>query len=299
MYGYLPASATQSGGTRMTSFREEWRETAAPAAGGIALPPGVLAAAAADVAEGDLTVAQLADRLPASRAMAEAALEVVVGPDQRMNLPDAISRITVAARAVARVSTSIGAGTGFMIKPDLLMTNNHVFVGTDKRTATAGDADALVLFNYEQDMNGKLAPTKQYKTDPERFFTANLDLDYAVVAVEGNPGAEWGTLDLPAPDISVSVGDDVFIIEHPNGGPKQIAMAGNEVAYVDDKVIQYTTDTLPGASGAPVFDWTWRLIAVHHAGGSIVEPASGKVYYRNEGIRITAIASQLGLTANP
>ena len=67
--------------------------------------------------------------------------------------------------------------------------------------------------------------------------------------VIGNPGAEWGTLPLPGADVTVDVGDTVFIIQHPNGGPKQIAMAGNQVAYVDARLIQYTTDTLPGSSG--------------------------------------------------
>jgi V8-like Glu-specific endopeptidase len=187
------------------------------------------------------------------------------------------------------------AGTAFLIAPDRLMTNNHVFVGDEQRAATAADAGATATFNYEQDINGKLAPIKQYATAPDQYFAADLELDVAVVAVTGNPGDEFGTLALPSPDVTVSVGDDVFIIQHPNGGPKQIAMAGNEVAYVDDKIVQYTTDTLKGSSGSPVFDWQWRLVALHHAGGDLVEPASGRTYFRNEGIRLSAIVPALRL----
>jgi V8-like Glu-specific endopeptidase len=64
------------------------------------------------------------------------------------------------------------------------------------------------------------------------------------------------------------VGDDVFVIQHPRGGPKQIVMANNEVDFVDDTIVHYSTDTLPGSSGSPVFDWQWRLVALHHEGGS-------------------------------
>jgi V8-like Glu-specific endopeptidase len=66
-------------------------------------------------------------------------------------------------------------------------------------------------------------------------------------------------------------------------------MAGNRVEYVDDRLVQYTTDTLPGSSGAPVFDWQWRLVALHHSGGDLREPETGEEHFRNEGILLRAI----------
>lgn len=95
--------------------------------------------------------------------------------------------------------------------------------------------------------------------------------------------------------MTVEEGDDVFIVQHPGGGPKQIAMSGNIVEYVDDRVVQYTTDTLPGSSGAPVFDWQWRLIALHHGGGDLPEPRTGEKHFRNEGTLLKAILSVLDL----
>lgn len=276
-------------------FMEPWADGESAPSAGMALSPTALAEATAIIGKDELTIPRLAGRLPPADDVAESALEVIVGPDQRIALPDAIARILLASRAVAHLSTKAGTGTGFMITRDLLMTNNHVFVGEDQRVAVAADAEARVTFNYEQDINGKFAETKQYKTEPEKFFTASLDLDYSVVAVAAGPGGEWGTLSLPGADLTVDVGDDVFIIQHPGGGPKQIAMAGNEVVYVDDRVVQYTTDTMKGSSGAPVLDWQWRLVALHHEGGNIVEPGSGKTYYRNEGVRLSAIREELSL----
>ncbi len=276
-------------------FIEPWAGGESAPSAGMALSPNALAEATAIIDKDELTIPRLAGELPLADNVAESALEVIVGPDQRIDLPDAIARILLTSRAVAHLSTQAGAGTGFLITRDLLMTNNHVFVGEDERVAMTADAEARVTFNYEQDINGKFAETKQYKTEPEKFFTASLELDYAVVAVEAGPGAEWGTLALPGADVTVDVGDDVFIIQHPSGGPKQIAMAGNEVVYVDDRVVQYTTDTMKGSSGAPVLDWQWRLVALHHEGGNIVEPGSGKTYYRNEGVRLSAIREGLSL----
>jgi V8-like Glu-specific endopeptidase len=68
------------------------------------------------------------------------------------------------------------------------------------------------------------------------------------------------------------------------------------VAYADDRLVQYLTDTLPGSSGAPVFDSDWHVVALHHSGGWLTEPASKRVFFRNEGIHINAVLR--GLAAN-
>jgi V8-like Glu-specific endopeptidase len=78
----------------------------------------------------------------------------------------------------------------------------------------------------------------------------------------------------------------VNIIQHPAGQSKVIALYHNVVAYVDDRRVQYLTDTLPGSSGSPVFDSQWRVVALHHSGGWLTEPGSKKAFFRNEGIHV-------------
>jgi V8-like Glu-specific endopeptidase len=67
----------------------------------------------------------------------------------------------------------------------------------------------------------------------------------------------------------------------------------NFIEYVDDYIVQYTTSTEPGSSGAPVVSEHFTVVAIHHAGGMISEPATKRHYLRNEGIRIAAILEDL------
>lgn len=131
----------------------------------------------------------------------------------------------------------------------------------------------------------------EYDCDPDSLFKNNEALDYAVVKIKGNAGMKWGCLKLKP--IDVKVNDKVNIIQHPAGGPKQIAMNDNEVKYVDETVVQYITDTLPGSSGSPVFNDNWQVIALHHSGGSIPEPSTNSIHFRNEGIRIGAVIKDI------
>ncbi len=91
----------------------------------------------------------------------------------------------------------------------------------------------------------------------------------------------------------IAKGEDIIIIQHPGGMPKQIALTDNEVMYVDDSVLQYLTDTMPGSSGSPVFNDKWQLVGLHHSGGWIPEPSTGSTHFRNEGIRITAVRDDM------
>ena len=186
------------------------------------------------------------------------------------------------ARSVAQVTVpQLGTGTGFLVAPGILLTNNHVLPDT----SAAGAAQAR--FNYEMDTGGNLAPSAYFQCQPDRFFLTDPALDYTLVAVDGDPGLRFGVI--PVVRADVSVGMRVNIIQHPGGQPKQIALVDNEIAYSDETVIQYLTDTLPGSSGAPVFDDEWRLVALHHSGGWIPEPSTQSTHFRNEGIALNAL----------
>jgi V8-like Glu-specific endopeptidase len=50
--------------------------------------------------------------------------------------------------------------------------------------------------------------------------------------------------------------------------------------------LRYTTNTQPGSSGSPVFDFEWNLVALHHLG----DPAFDKLTAEfNQGIPANAI----------
>ena len=83
----------------------------------------------------------------------------------------------------------------------------------------------------------------------------------------------------------------MVIIQHPGGGPKQIALAHNLVTFVNHQFVHYLTDTMPGSSGSPVFNEAWQVIALHHSGGWLREPGGKEQLFRNEGIAIEPLLS--------
>jgi len=192
------------------------------------------------------------------------------------------------ARSVARVKLADGStGSGFLTQKNLFVTNNHVFPKeTDAKSA-------VIQFNVQQTDVGLDLPSAEFHLKPDDAFATSLEEehDWTAVRVQGDANADWGAIDIKPVDVKET--DFVNIIQHPGGGPKQIALYHNIVAYVDDNVVQYLTDTLPGSSGSPVFDSQWRLVALHHSGGWIREPKSKKQVFRNEGININRIRKGL------
>jgi V8-like Glu-specific endopeptidase len=190
------------------------------------------------------------------------------------------------SRSVARVMLpGLSTGTGFLLDGDLLVTNHHVI--PDAPTARA----ARIQLNVQESGAGRPEEIDEYGLDPESAFVTSPMTgghDYTVVRVAGAPTARWGAL--PLSTAGTAVGSRVMIVQHPEGGFKKVALHNNLVTYVDDDVIQYLTDTLPGSSGSPVFDSAWTVVGVHHAGGELVEPGTGRRVFRNEGIAIARVA---------
>lgn len=184
-----------------------------------------------------------------------------------------------------RTSEESWSGTGFLITPNLLLTNNHVIPDANVLTNT------LFRFNYEENFLGEAQTPSEYRANLNGSFHTNKDLDYTIVELEGQPGTEWGYLPLTARDIRRD--SRVNIIQHPMGRPKQISFQNNFVEYVGGNAVQYVTSTLPGSSGSPVFNDGWEVVALHHAGGNLSEPTTQRRYFRNEGIWVGSILADL------
>jgi hypothetical protein len=193
------------------------------------------------------------------------------------------------ARSVVKVvMQSGGSGSGFLLPGNLLVTNHHVLATAEMaRTAT-------ILCNYQRTRDGLDAETQQFPlapNAPDGFFRTSPEHDWTVVRVGGDANASYGALTLRRKGMQKD--DHVNIIQHPGGGPKQIALYHNLVTYADGDVVQYLTDTLPGSSGSPVFDDDWDVVALHHSGGWLREPGVKQPLYRNEGIAIGKVIDAL------
>lgn len=193
-----------------------------------------------------------------------------------------------AEKAVVHLRTPKGMGTGFAIAPNLLMTNNHVIPSRETAEKTE------YTFNYQLDINGKECQIQTVHALPEGAFYTNAELDYTVVTLKDAPN--FGN-PLILKSKQMRRDDRVAIVQHPGGHLKKISMQNNFVAYADNKVVQYTTSTLPGSSGSPVFDDEFKVIAIHHSGGMLTEPSTQRRYLRNAGTSAIALLKDLQANA--
>ncbi len=219
-----------------------------------------------------------------------AQLEKILGSESAL-VPITYFEIGLArSRAVAKVGRADGnAGTGFLVRDGLLVTNNHVLPNPESaRTATA-------MFNYQDTVTGLAAAVDERPLLPDQWFMTSIEDDWSAVQVDGDPQSMYGELALaPA---HVKQGDRVNIVQHPGGLQKRVSVSSNFVVFVGGKRLQYLTDTEPGSSGAPVFDKEWNVVALHHSGGWLPEPGARDTtrrFYRNEGILIDAVIAGLG-----
>lgn len=216
-------------------------------------------------------VARLAREHGPARADAEATpgvlLERLIGENDLMG----VSYLGVgraAARTVGRVhvrsapSRPSGFGTGFLVAPDLVLTNNHVL-------ADAGLAAAsLIEFDYEDGPDGAPLDAFTVRFDPARLFLTDAALDFTLVALADPEGrlAERGWNPLIEAEGKIIVGESLTIVQHARGEPKQIALRRNRLLDVLEDHLHYETDTAPGSSGSPVYNDAWEVVALHHSG---------------------------------
>ncbi|QGZ93640.1 DNA/RNA non-specific endonuclease [Terricaulis silvestris] len=213
-----------------------------------------------------------------------------------------------ASRSVCRIRLRVDGrdkfGTGFLVGPGLLITNWHVL----KQSRHADGAVAEFL--YEDG-----AEAVQAALAPSRFFINDRALDFAVCALDADDDlSAFGWLPLIGQEGKISIGEPVNIIQHPRGLRKKIVVRENSLVHLPDApldfVAQYLADTEYGASGSPVFNDQWEVVALHHAGVPKRNGAgewlarNGGVWRKgdapseidwiaNEGIRISRIVAAL------
>jgi len=211
-------------------------------------------------------------------------------------------------------SNGMAMATGFLISPDLILTNHHVFQGKELFK------DALIDFDYAYDAGGQEMPKIVYQINPEKFFYTFKDLDFSLVGIEAQDQTgthtiqERGYLILNPSVGKAGVGDSATIIQYPDGNYQQVGLRENQILDLSDpNSMIYQTDTSPGTSGSPVFNDQWQVIALHSAGvakkdaagnyvdnsGKPIPVVDGKVdstrivWVSNSGIRVSAMMKQI------
>lgn len=226
-------------------------------------------------------------------------------------------------RAVCRIQcqgtdhrgvTGSWTGTGFLVGPNLLLTNHHVL----NNIATA--IEASVDFEYErsqEQLSGAAAagygPRRELRLDPERLFVTSPalgGLDYTFVRIRDDLAREYGHIPMSRGSFTGRRYEPVFLLHHPKGDLKQASVDDTEILNIDADLLLYAADTDAGSSGAPVITRNGKLCALHHAyrnraqmdavhGGRADRLVDGASYdVANEGIKISAIAIDLETQLN-
>jgi endonuclease G len=221
----------------------------------------------------------------------------------------------VAARPICRLILRSPAGqlegyaTGFLVAPGVLLTNNHVF------PSAASATQSTAQFDYELNVFDKSKVPAVFALQPQRLFLTSADLDFSLVAVDpgnaaGQELASYGFLPLVNVTGKAVEGEWLTIIQHPGGDPKQVCIRENKLLTRTDEVLWYSTDTLGGSSGSPVFNNSWQVVALHHKGvpetkNGVMQTVDGRDYdpardredaikwLANEGIRVSRLVSEM------
>jgi len=208
-----------------------------------------------------------------------------------------------------------GLGTGFLVGPDIVITNYHVVESLVKKEHTLQDFTCRFDFKVREDgtsvNEGSVVQIRDLLTyspyDPTDFqggFTEPdpSNLDYALLRLDGEPGSDpiggtasgdpRGYISVPSSDYHFTPNSPLFIVQHPNKRPMKLALDTDAVLGMNANStrVRYTTNTEPGSSGSPCFNQDWVLVALHHSGDPLWLPSW------NEGIPISLILSHLRMS---
>lgn len=195
------------------------------------------------------------------------------------------------AKATGRIERVNGSpvGTGFLVAPDLLLTNHHVI------PAETDLSQLRVRFGYRIDRFGLLQQGAVYAFEKVIAFSPTKELDYSLVRVVGAPGKSEEIGFVRPVDKMIQVKQPLYIIQHPSGDPQKVVLQDNWTVYVsaDHRRVQYLTNTRSGSSGSPVCDEDWNVVALHHSGEPYPAFASNSRVQGNEGIPMYAILPEI------
>ena len=186
-----------------------------------------------------------------------------------------LERGMIAADAVGRVevrngeSDVVGSATGFMISSRLFLTNHHVL-------PTADDAaQSWAHFRHEFDAFGNSVEPCVFAFEPSVFFFTDAGLDVTIVAVASQTPdrrqhvARFGWLRLSGSVDTVLPGEWLSTVHHPAGRPKQVVLRQNLLMESREAELWYGTETSWASSGAPVFNDSWQVVAIHRGGAPV------------------------------
>jgi len=205
--------------------------------------------------------------LPLRQSLGDAARDVidrknVFEPVGLLREDDPVRQL---ARSVGRLDLKVeedgqqflSTCTATIVEGGLVLTNYHCIPGFSGNVLEA----SLLLDYYGPDSQTTRIPveTTPVEQDPT--------LDYALARLAG-PVPEGLQPPSFTPDRPRPL-ERLLVIHHPAGQPKMMTQFRCYAAQSQDEgpKLRHRCDTLPGSSGAPIFNTERQVIGIHHSGG--------------------------------
>lgn len=195
------------------------------------------------------------------------------------------------------------SGTAWVIRPGIGITNHHVFNARTEAEGAATPEDfrlqvetARLIEDYRDAADNRPG----HLLGPDSLVHADPELDFALFRLPA-PLAPRPALALRRQPIRKTaqqkIGDRVNLLQHPMGRPMRLGFRNNFVVLGDNDVLAYLTDTHRGSSGAPVFDDSWMVAALHVGSQKLSVPEFDllgvPIRRENFGVPLRAILTRL------
>jgi hypothetical protein len=207
---------------------------------------------------------------------------------------------------VCRVEVPAGlgstVGTGFLVGPDVCLTNFHVVKALIDRMADPGQT--RLRFDYRRAEDGTVVnegtvfrladdwlvaarppSAVDVLADPGDRLPALDELDFALLRVRGAPGDEPVGRAEELPDAprrgwirrvgadGFEAGHPLLVLQHPQDAPLKLALGQSDGLNANATRLRHRVNTRPGSSGSPCLNAKLELVALHHAGDPNFDPA--------------------------
>ena len=220
-----------------------------------------------------------------------------------LDIDSFIAKLSNIEPCVCRISSlsadKTTVGTGFLVGPDVVLTNYHVVRDVIEQRVRSDQIECL--FDFKRSVNGAVFPgtsvrvetngilksSKYSQFDVQIALASNPapdELDFALMrlaqsidsapigskAEPQTPQRVWLRLPREAPNLEV--GAPCFILQHPEGEPKKLTIGKlTDVTAGGERRVRYDANTLPGSSGSPCFTDQLELFGLHQAGDKNVD----------------------------
>jgi hypothetical protein len=226
-----------------------------------------------------------------------------------VNYADYLQRLTQLGRQLCRIEygNAQAGGTGWLVAPDLVLTNYHVAKPVHENHVTWSNVscrfDCFVDTapdakppGAEVGLAAEWLVDHSVFTDNDRVGTGpeptDAALDYALlrlaqpIGAESTPeGTTRGFLAVSATPPTVMAGDITLVVQHAGGRPLELAFGALTGYNNGGTRFRHDANTEPGSSGSPVLTVLLQPFGLHHAGGP------GEEFKYNQGIPLRRIVS--------